>query len=127
MVSSTPPVTTMTLLSRYWPTPLSQAWAKFDHWKTSGSDHGEPKISRDVFTEASSAHANGTSTITVQPISTTWDRTLAPTSPARPVLPPSPGCRGGALVGVPASAVRVVTAMVGPFSTRSAGAGWHAA
>src|SRR4029450_8351788 len=111
MVNSTPPVTTMMLLSRYWPTPLPQARPKFDHWKTSGSAHGEPKISRDVFTEASSAHANGTSTITVQPSSTTWDRTLAPTSPARPVLRPSPGCRGGAVVGGGASPVGGVGAL----------------
>ena len=48
MVSSTPPVTTMTLLSRYWPMPLSQALAKFDHSKVSGSAHGQPKIAREV-------------------------------------------------------------------------------
>src|SRR5215211_8590695 len=112
MVRTTPPVTTMTLLSRYSPTPLSQAEAKFDHWKVAGSDHGEPKISRDVFTEASRAHANGTSTITDQPIRTTWEKTSTPT-PARPVLRPSPG-RGGAVAGVPLSPVRVVTAMAGP-------------
>src|SRR5215207_4635640 len=114
MVSTTPPVTTMTLFSRYWPTPLSQAWAKLDHWNVSGSDHGEPKISPEVFTDASSAQANGTRTITDQPIRTTWEKTLTPTSPAWPVLRPSPGCRGGVEVGVPASPVRVVTAMAGP-------------
>src|SRR4029453_16935597 len=114
MVSTTPPVTTMTLLSRYWPTPLSQAEAKFDHWKVSGSDHGEPKISPEVFTEARRAQAKGTSTTPVQPIRTTWEKTLTPTSPARPARRPSPGCRGGGVVGAPASPVRVVTAMAGP-------------
>src|SRR4029450_1234088 len=102
MVSTTPPVTTMMLLSRYWPTPLSQALAKFDHWKVSGSAHGEPKISPEVFTEASRAHTNGTSTITDQPVRTTWEKTLTPTSPARPARRPSPGCRRGAVVGAPA-------------------------
>ena len=82
MVSTTPPVTTMMLFSRYWPTPLSQALAKFDHWKDSGSAHGEPKISPEVFNEASSAHTNGTSTITDQPISTTCENTLTAASPA---------------------------------------------
>src|SRR5215218_10968670 len=113
MVSTTPPVTTTRLFSRYSPTPLSQARAKLDHWKAAGSDHGEPKISPEVFTEASSAHANGTSTITDQPIRTTWEKTLTPTSPARPVLRSPPACRGGVEVGVPASPVRVVTAMAG--------------
>src|SRR5918992_4919909 len=127
MVSTTPPVTTMTLFSRYWPTPLSQARAKLDHWKASGSDHGEPKISPDVFTEASSAHPNGTSTITDQPIKTTWENTLTPTSPAPPARRPSPACLGGVAVGEPASLVRVVTAMARPLRTRSARAGWHAA
>ena len=126
MVSTTPPVTTTRLFSRYWPTPLSQARAKFDHWKAAGSDHGEPKISPEVFTEASSAQVKGTTTITVQPIRTTWERTLTPTSPARRVVRPSPACRGGVEVGVPASPVRVVTAMAG-LSTRSARAGWRAA
>src|SRR4029450_8788990 len=102
MVRTTPPVTTTMLLSRYSPTPLSQARAKLDHGKVAGRDHGEPKISPEVFTEASSAHANGTSTITDQPIRTTWEKTLAPTSPARPGRRPSPGCRRGAVVGAPA-------------------------
>src|ERR687897_2354806 len=114
MVSTTPPVTTMTLLSRYWPTPLSQALAKFDHWKDSGSDHGEPKISPDVFTEASSAQAKGTSTITDQPIRTTWERTLTPASPARPARRPSPACRGGVAGRAGAASEGVVKAMGGP-------------
>src|ERR687891_736350 len=107
MVRTTPPVTTTRLFSRYWPTPLSQARAKLDHWKVSGSDQGEPKISREVFTEASSAQANGTTTITVQPTRTAWEKTLTPTSPGRPVRRPSPGWGGGAEVGVPASPVGV--------------------
>src|SRR5215204_7665971 len=114
MVSTTPPVTTMMLFSRYPPTPLSQALAKFDHWKDSGNDHGEPKISPDVFTEASSAHTNGTSTITDQPTRTTCENTLTAASPARPAPRPSPACRGGVVVGVLASPVRVVTAMASP-------------
>src|ERR687898_1954457 len=114
MVSTTPPVTTMTLLSMYWPTPLSQARAKLDHWKVSGRDHGEPKISPDVLTEASSAHPKGTSTITDQPIRTTCENTLTPASPAPPARRPSPACRGGAAVGEPAASGRVVTAMAGP-------------
>src|SRR4029453_1081978 len=88
--------------------------AKFAPGKARGSAHGGPKISPEVFTEASRAHTNGTSTITDQPISTTWEKTLTPTSPARPARRPSPGCRGGAVAGGPASPVRVVTAMAGP-------------
>src|SRR5215211_1606824 len=114
MVSTTPPVTTMMLFSRYPPTPLSQALAKFDHWKDSGNDHGEPKISPEVFTEASSAHANGTSTITDQPIRTTGEKTLIPTSPERPAPRLAPARRSGVVVGVPASPGRVVTAMAIP-------------
>src|SRR4029450_771963 len=120
MVSTTPPVTTMTLFSRYSPTPLSQADAKFDHWKVSGSDHGEPKISPEVFTEASRAHTErsrphrtGTSPTTAQPIRTTWEKTLTPTSPARPARRPSPGCRRGAVARGAASPGRVGHGMAG--------------
>src|SRR4029453_10522679 len=97
--------------------------AKFAPGKARGSAHGGPKISPEVFTEASRAHPNGASTITDQPISTTWEKTLTPTSPARPVLRPSPGCRGGAVVGGPGSPGRVVTAMAGPSGSVPLGAG----
>ena len=73
---------------------MSQARAKLDHWNASGSAHGEPKISAEVFTEASSAQTNGTSTITDQPIRTTCEKTLTPTSPARPVPPAVAGLAG---------------------------------
>src|SRR4030095_4576220 len=114
MVSTTPPVTTMMLFNRYPPTPLSQALAKFDHWKDSGNDHGEPKISPDVFTEASSAHTNGTSTITDQPIRTMCENTSTAASPPRTGRRPSPAFRDRMAVGVPASPGRVVTAMASP-------------
>ena len=69
-------------------------------------------------TEASRAHANGTSTITDQPISTTWEKTLTAASP--PAGRPPPVRRVGVGAGVSLRPVGVVTAMAAPqYSIRS--------
>src|SRR5689334_11376617 len=102
MVSTTPPVTTTTLFSRYSPTPLSMALAKLPHRGVSGSDHGLPKISRVVLVEASSAQANGTTTVTVHSASTTCAAALPRSALADPWRPCS-GRRAGAAAGATGS------------------------
>src|SRR5262245_50092971 len=61
--------------------PLSQAPEKLSHCGDAGSDHGSPKISRDVLVDAMIAHANGTITSTDHATRTTWEKTLTLRSP----------------------------------------------